>query len=567
MNALLRALGCLLLTLSIAAPAYAIATASVDRNRVSTSESVQLRIRVDSTLSVPDPELQPLTKNFDILSTSRNSRISLVNGQGEAVTEWVIELMPLISGELQIPALSIGAQRTDPIRISVTPEEPATAARDRDVFVEVEVDREKVHVQQQILLIVRILHAVNFNRGASLDEPSIDHAVVRQIGEKSYEKIIAGRHYGVFERRYAIFPQTSGELRIPPLTFQATLGGGGNSFFDAFGNRGRALRLRSAERSVQVAPPESGANPWVPASVLTLVETWDKSPTELRVGESATRTLTLSAAGLTGAQLPELPQPAVDGLRFYPDQAEVSDLQQEDGITGTRIERSAVIPLRSGDMVLPEVRLRWWDTVNERVEEAVVPARTIRVLPAPDAGTTPHPGSAAVNAAPPVEPVSAPAVRAPAASVTPPWPWMIATALLAIATLVSCLQWWRLARKPPAAKPVAQGPDPRAEREAFAALCAACRAGDAAQSERLLCQWARLAFADSTLHSSADVARLATRPGFENALRNMLASRYGNTPGHWNADELLEHIEALRATAKTERKDATTPVLPPLYQD
>ena len=61
MNALLRALGCLLLTLSIVAPAHAIATASVDRNRVSASERVQLRIRVDSTLSVPDPDLQPLT--------------------------------------------------------------------------------------------------------------------------------------------------------------------------------------------------------------------------------------------------------------------------------------------------------------------------------------------------------------------------------------------------------------------------------------------------------------------------------------------------------------------------
>lgn len=287
----------------------------------------------------------------------------------------------------------------------------------------------------------------------------------------------------------------------------------------------------------------------------------------MRVGESATRTLTLSAAGLTGAQLPELPQLAVDGLRFYPDQAEVSDLQQEDGITGTRIERSAVIPLRSGDMELPAVRLRWWDTINQRFEEAVIPARTIHVLPAADAGTTPHPGSAAIRATPPVEPVSAPAALQPAASVTPPWPWMIATALLAIATLVSGLQWWRLARKPPAAKPLVHGPDPRAEREVYAALCAACRAGDAAQTERLLCQWARLAFADRTLHSSSDIARLATKPGFDEALRNMVASRYGHTPGHWNANELLEHIEALRATAKTERKDATTPVLPPLYQD
>ncbi|MBK7728289.1 MAG: protein BatD [Gammaproteobacteria bacterium] len=566
MNALWRILGCLLLTLSIAAPALATATASVDRSRVSASESVQLRLRVDSTLAVPDPDLQPLTKDFEILSTSRNSRISLVNGQGEAFTEWLVELMPLVGGELQIPALSIGAERTDPIRISVTPENPATGVPDRDVFVELEVDSDKVHVQQQILLTVRVLHAVNFNRGASLEEPSIEHAVVRQIGEGSYEKVIAGRHYGVFERRYAIFPQASGELRIPPLAFQATVGGSGNSFFDAFGSRGHALRLRSPERRIQVAPPESGANPWVPASVLTLVETWDKSPTRLRVGESATRTLTLSAAGLTGAQLPELSPPGVDGLRFYPDQAEVSDQQQEGGITGTRIERSAVIPLRSGDMELPEVRLRWWDTVNQRFEEALVPAKTIRVLPAAAASATPTASSAAVAATPATESPPVPTAALPASTATAPWPWIIATLVLALATLVSSLQWWRLSRGNPAAAPAPHGPDPRAERELFATLRTACRAGDAAQTERLLCQWARLAFPDLRLRSVVDVARVAARPGLAKALQDMLASRYGNAPGDWDPSVLLEHIEALRAAATAGRKTPTRPALPPLYQ-
>ncbi|MFZ1832809.1 MAG: hypothetical protein WAU27_08335, partial [Pseudomonadales bacterium] len=97
-------------------------------------------------------------------------------------------------------------------------------------------------------------------------------------------------------------------------------------------------------------------------------------------------------------------------------------------------------------------------------------------------------------------------------------------------------------------------------------LRTACRAGDAAQTERLLCQWARLAFPDLRLRSVVDVARVAARPGLAKALQDMLASRYGNAPGDWDPSVLLEHIEALRAAATAGRKTPTRPALPPLYQ-
>jgi len=445
-----RAWLALVLLLALAAGARAGVSAEVDRDRIALSESFRLVIRAEGSIGAREPDLAPLERDFEVLGTSRNSSFTITNGRSESATTWEVSLLARRAGELTIPSLEVGGERTAPVTIRVT-EDPATAsAATRDVQLEVETDAAEVHAQQQVLVTVRVLHAVNLNRGASLEAPEIPDAVVRELGEHSYEKTVDGRRFGVFERRYAVFPQKSGELVIPALGFEARVGGRAG-WFDQSGGRAQLLRLRSEEKRVRVLPPEDGATPWLPARVLTVIETWDRSPQELRVGDSATRTVTITATGLTGAQLPPLPAPAVDGLRFYPDQPRIEDAQDDEGITGTRVEASAVIPQRAGDIEFPEVRVRWWDTVNGRFEEAVVPRRTIRVLPGVNAAPVP-PASADAGAAAPAaaEPAATPpAAAAPEAAALPvaaPWPWIVATLLLALATAFSSWQWWRAAR-------------------------------------------------------------------------------------------------------------------------
>ena len=45
--------------------------------------------------------------------------------------------------------------------------------------------------------------------------------------EKRYEAIVGGKRYYVLEKRYAIFPQRSGELVIPREIFNGSRGRGG----------------------------------------------------------------------------------------------------------------------------------------------------------------------------------------------------------------------------------------------------------------------------------------------------------------------------------------------------
>ena len=89
-----RMAACLCLVLGLLSqPVRAEVNASIDRNSVSLSETFELRLRVAGAMNADEPELAPLQQDFEILSTSRNHRISLVQGQRESWTEWVVVLL------------------------------------------------------------------------------------------------------------------------------------------------------------------------------------------------------------------------------------------------------------------------------------------------------------------------------------------------------------------------------------------------------------------------------------------------------------------------------------------
>jgi hypothetical protein len=142
------------------------------------------------------------------------------------------------------------------------------------------------------------------------------------------------------------------------------------------------------------------------------------------------------------------------------------------------------------------------------------------------------------------------------------YPWILACALLALSTLVSATRWWQLARR------MAPPPSPAAtasrEPELFASLTASCRAGEAARAESLLLAWARARLPDPVPRSLGDFARRVADPHFDSALRALLESRYGRSPGGWDGSGLEAVLGRLRANLPHAARPASLP-LPPLY--
>jgi hypothetical protein len=124
-------------------------------------------------------------------------------------------------------------------------------------------------------------------------------------------------------------------------------------------------------------------------------DSWATQPPRLRVGEPATRTLTITAKGLAGAQIPEIELPAPAGMRVYPEKTETESRTDGATLFGVSAQRVTLIPTAGGSVEMPEVRVTWWDTVAETERVATVPAMTLEVEGPAGAGRRPEPGGRA----------------------------------------------------------------------------------------------------------------------------------------------------------------------------
>jgi hypothetical protein len=126
----------------------------------------------------------------------------------------------------------------------------------------------------------------------------------------------------------------------------------------------------------------------MPSLQLKLNQQWSSSLNQLVVGEPITRTITISAKGLTGAQILPLNLEPSSDYKVYPDQAQLDEQVSAAGVTGIRRESFALVPNREGIIELPEITVRWWDTVNQRMQTATVGAMRLEIGPAQSSSQT-----------------------------------------------------------------------------------------------------------------------------------------------------------------------------------
>lgn len=517
-------------------------TARFDRDSIRLDETVRLQVQSDDVANAAEPDFTVLSEHFRILGQSSGQNISIVNGRQSATRTWTLELEPRSVGSFTIDPVTVGGEQSAPLRISVLPESSA-APGSSDVFIEVESDAESVYVQQQLVFTARIFVGVPVV-DASISDPAPADTVVRRLGgDHSYGATRGGRDYRVFERRYALFPQASGSLEIPPLRFQGVVdesGLGGRGFGSLF-NRGKRIRARSRPIEVAVKPPLAlqPGETWLPAQQLQIHDL-SEPVSRYRVGEPVTLKLQLQALGLTAEQLPELVIPRAGGLRLYPDRAEKETHDDEENIIGIQLSRIAVIPEQAGELTIPGIELAWWNVATDSREIATLPSRTISVEPAaappmspsPPTGTAP---TAATDLPPAPEPVAVDSVIRGGGGAGY-WKWLALGSLGLWALLALAL--WRRSRTG-AGDGRTSVADPRAgEKAAAAALKASCLAGDALAARHHLVQWARS-------HYSRDVTldELGTLTGdttlareVERLNRHLYAPGAGT--GSWSGESL-----------------------------
>jgi hypothetical protein len=559
----------LLLTFSSSLAANTL-QASIDRDTISLQETFVLMLRYNGQTN-QSPDFSPLQKDFEILNTQQSNQMRIINGQMDSYTDWRIALAPKQSGVFTIPALQVAGATSQPLSITVEPQSRAPDSASSSVFVEIETDKDSAYVQEQIVVTIRLFTAVQLN-SVELQPLELSDAVVVELDENQYQTTINGRPHAVVETRLAIFPQASGTLTIPSLTYQVVASSGQRDLWNRmYGNRSNnLLRLRTEERTLQIekVPDQFAGRPWLPATDLTLREHWSKSLDDFQVGEPVTRTLTITANGLTAGQIAPLLQNQIDGLTFYPDQAQTDEQKTRNGVVGSRIETLAIVPTRSGSFTLPAIEVHWWDTANGVMKTARLPETVIKVADNPFAEPTPKAESS--SSAPTMELRAAPPSpeAAPVMVTTLPHWWLAVTGVAGLLALVFALLYWR-ARAELAAVHSLQREDKAQRQQTGTAvwnrLKRASAQGDLLELRAAVLEWARIHWRQPTIHSLLAIVELTDNPQLQQQLIELDKALYSKAGADWNSGELLQQIHECRRQQRD--KERAEEGLKPLYKD
>ncbi len=524
--------------------------AIADRNQLALGESLLLQLRVQGS-SDGDPDLTPLDQDWEVLGRSQSSQIQIVNGDFSRSLVYALTLLARREGDLTIPAICFGSDCSAPlpIRVSAAGQTPA-GADSAELLLETEATPSRLFTQQQLLFKVRLLHRVDLGQGSlSEPQPSGVDAVVQKLGDdRSFETRRGGRLYRVIERAYAIYPQASGSLEIPPLRFDGEISRDA-ARFDPFGRHGERVRKQTQALSVEVLSPpaDRDGRPWLPAQTLSLEDDWQGKVPQLTVGEPATRTLTLTAAGLQAAQLPELHFGVPADFKNYPDQPARKDHTGASGITGVLQQKIALVPTRPGRYLLPQISLDWWDVSTQQWRQAQLDPVTIEVGPAPGATVVAPP--AAQQPPPLADPApSAPAPAAPAAGLPPAakagqpgfWPWFsLALGLGWLATLLLLAR--QKTKRSRLVKDSGQDTPQQRQKAARQTVLQAARRNDARATRQALADWSRTLWPDSGADGLERLGRFTPELRIEiNRLNRVLYARNSES---WSGKELSEAIQ------------------------
>jgi hypothetical protein len=355
---------------------------SVDRSELARGETLTFTIRVFDQRQGMQLDLTPLTTDFDVLGTRTSSQIRSINGAVEAWTDYIVTLFPLTEGELEIPSLTINNVTTDPISISVLNQGPRSNQSSEELFLEIEVNKDSVYVQEQLLFSVRLFYTINGIRNPQFTELEMADSVIQLIGSPNqYEKLIDGVRYGVYEKRYVIFPQRSGPLEIPDILFRGEVTDGSSNFvFRNLNTRRVTAFIEGVTIDIKERPAAAQANGfWLPVTDLTLTESFSTDLADVRVGDSIVRTVTMTAAGLDGAVLPPFTGSDIDGVNQYPEPADIQRTFVDGNIVGTRVETVSIVPTTSGSIELPEISIPWWNVDTDQPEVSVIPATQLTI--------------------------------------------------------------------------------------------------------------------------------------------------------------------------------------------
>lgn len=359
----------------------------------------------------------PSIKGFDVLmgpSRSQQSSIQIINGKrtSNSSTAFTYILLAGNPGTYTIPAASVEVNGekvfSNAISIKVLPQDQtsgnsgnngggsASSSRSQaagsrisanDLFITATASKTTVHEQEAILLTYKVYTVVNLRQlyGKMPDLKGFHTQEVELPQQKTFTlEHYKGRNYNTTVwSQYVLFPQQTGKLEIPSITFDGVIAQQtiSDDPFDAFFNGGGYVEVKK-----KITTPKVVINvqplPAKPAGFSGAVGEFKLASsinaTDVKTNDAVTIKLTLSGTGnmkLIGTPEVKFPQ----DFEIYDPKVTDDYKLTNSGLTGTKTFEYLAIPRHAGNFTIPAIEFTYFDLKSNSYKTLKTEAYNLKV--------------------------------------------------------------------------------------------------------------------------------------------------------------------------------------------
>lgn len=365
--------------------------------------------------------------DFDILmgpTQSSSSSYSTINGvrTSSKTLTFTCILRPKREGTYTIPAATItaeGKQMTSKeLTVKVLPPDQKTQQTqqsgsqgrgnataqtgqigDDDLFIVATVNKKKVYEQEAILLTYKIYTAVNLTNVTG-KMPDLKGFHTQEVdmpkGNREFElEHYNGRNYRTMVySQYVLFPQQSGQLEIPSITFEGTVAQRVHNYdpFEAFFNGGSSYvnvqkPIRTPKLTIDVNPLPAGKPASYSGAVGDFSISSSISTNELKENEAVTLKVVVSGTGnMKLIKTPDVNFPA--DFEVYDPKVDNKFTLKAGGLSGNKVFEYLAIPRYGGSYTIPAVEFTYFDVKSGAYKTLKTTEYTLKVAKGEGGGST-----------------------------------------------------------------------------------------------------------------------------------------------------------------------------------
>ena len=353
----------------------------------------------------------PNIKDFEVLmGPSRSTQYQNINGVETNSITFTYILMAGKEGTYKIPGATIVADgnnyTSNSVEIKVLPPDQSSGSAsgnssqssrnqansgkitDKELFMMATASKTKVYEQEAILLTYKVYTQVNLTelRGDIPDLKGFHTQEVELPNQKTFTlEHYNGRNYNTtIWRQLVLFPQQTGKVEIPSVTFEGTISQRIASAdpFDAFFNGGNVINIQknlvTPKLVIDVKELPAGKPSNFSGGVGEFTISSSINTQELKTNDAVTIKLVISGTGnMKLINTPEVNFP--QDFEIYDPKVDNKFNLTRNGLSGNKVIEYLAIPRHAGTYTIPPIEFSYFDLKSQSYKTLKTDAYTLKV--------------------------------------------------------------------------------------------------------------------------------------------------------------------------------------------